>query len=69
MLRDVLMCTGDTGVITYHWVKKHTSPVPDFSTMVSYLYTVGGLGVLFLTLDSTTVATRRRFCNGPESMK
>lgn len=34
MLRDVLMCNSDTGLITYHWIKGRLSPMPDFSTMV-----------------------------------
>ncbi|KAG4439013.1 hypothetical protein IFR05_005529 [Cadophora sp. M221] len=32
MLREVLMCQSDTGLITYHWVKNFSTPMPDFST-------------------------------------
>ncbi len=35
MLRDVLMCHSDTGLIVYHWIKGYVSPMPDFSTLVS----------------------------------
>ncbi|TFK37916.1 hypothetical protein BDQ12DRAFT_606952, partial [Crucibulum laeve] len=33
MLRTVITCTGDVGVITYDWVKGNDSPSPNFNTM------------------------------------
>lgn len=35
MLRESIMCHGDTTLITYHWVQGYVDPVPDFSTVVS----------------------------------
>lgn len=32
MLRQRIMCTGDVGLITSHWVKGHKLPYPDFNT-------------------------------------
>ncbi|KAF9005459.1 hypothetical protein BDQ17DRAFT_1540840 [Cyathus striatus] len=32
MLRQRLMCTADTGIITFHWVHGWRSPYPNFST-------------------------------------
>ncbi|EED83399.1 predicted protein [Postia placenta Mad-698-R] len=32
MLRQQIMCTGDTGLVTFHWVEGHVSPWPDFNT-------------------------------------
>ncbi|KAF2653668.1 hypothetical protein K491DRAFT_694509 [Lophiostoma macrostomum CBS 122681] len=34
ILRQVLMCNGDMGLVMFHWVRDHgPSPYPDFSTM------------------------------------
>ncbi|KAM3511387.1 hypothetical protein MY11210_004996 [Beauveria gryllotalpidicola] len=33
MLREAIMCHGDTTLIVYHWVDGYSDPVPDFSTM------------------------------------
>lgn len=35
MLRESIMCHGDTTLIVYHWIKGYADPVPDFSTVVS----------------------------------
>ncbi|KAK2011971.1 hypothetical protein LZ32DRAFT_320239 [Colletotrichum eremochloae] len=32
MLRQALMCFGDTGLVTFHWVEDTRVPVPDFNT-------------------------------------
>jgi hypothetical protein len=32
MLRQKLMCDADSTLITYNWIKKHTSPHPNFNT-------------------------------------
>lgn len=32
MLRQQIMCTGDIGLVTFHWVEGHVSPWPDFNT-------------------------------------
>ena len=32
MLRQVLMCNADMGIIPLNWVKNKTMPVPDFNT-------------------------------------
>ncbi|KAJ4155616.1 hypothetical protein LMH87_000853 [Akanthomyces muscarius] len=32
ILRQVITCYGDTGLITYHWVQGNPVPYPDFST-------------------------------------
>jgi len=39
MLRELLMCRADTTLITYHWRKGFSGPVPDFSTRVSSIRT------------------------------
>ncbi|KAL7946385.1 tat pathway signal sequence [Trichoderma barbatum] len=33
MLRESIMCHGDTTLIVYHWIKGYADPVPDFSTI------------------------------------
>ncbi|KAL6832776.1 tat pathway signal sequence [Trichoderma camerunense] len=33
MLRESIMCHGDTTLIVYHWINGYADPVPDFSTM------------------------------------
>ncbi|KAL7937842.1 tat pathway signal sequence [Trichoderma chlorosporum] len=33
MLRESIMCHGDTTLIVYHWIKGYVDPVPDFSTV------------------------------------
>ncbi|EGX96356.1 hypothetical protein CCM_01012 [Cordyceps militaris CM01] len=33
MIREAIMCHGDTSLIVYHWVDGYNDPVPDFSTM------------------------------------
>ncbi|KAG5994684.1 hypothetical protein E4U43_003193 [Claviceps pusilla] len=33
MIRQALMCNGDTGLITFHWVRGISVPTPDFHTM------------------------------------
>jgi len=36
ILRQVLMCNGDMGLVMFHWVSGiGPAPYPDFSTMVS----------------------------------
>ncbi|KAF2099767.1 hypothetical protein NA57DRAFT_75271 [Rhizodiscina lignyota] len=35
ILRQVLMCNSDTGLIMYHWFKGRPAPMPDFSTVYS----------------------------------
>jgi hypothetical protein len=32
MIRQVLMCHADTGLITFHWTEEKIVPTPDFST-------------------------------------
>ncbi|KAL6698591.1 tat pathway signal sequence [Trichoderma pleuroticola] len=32
MLRESIMCHGDTTLIVYHWINGYADPVPDFST-------------------------------------
>lgn len=32
MIRQVLMCHADTGLVLFHWIEKKIVPVPDFST-------------------------------------
>ncbi|KUJ22169.1 uncharacterized protein LY89DRAFT_768471 [Mollisia scopiformis] len=32
-LRQKLMCDADVGIITYDWLEKHKSPVPNFNTV------------------------------------
>ncbi|CEJ86499.1 hypothetical protein VHEMI04123 [[Torrubiella] hemipterigena] len=32
ILRQVLSCNGDAGLITYHWVKGNPTTYPDFNT-------------------------------------
>ncbi|KAH8717360.1 Cyclochlorotine biosynthesis protein O [Beauveria bassiana] len=34
MIREAIMCHGDTSLIVYHWINGYKDPVPDFSTMV-----------------------------------
>ncbi|KGQ11832.1 hypothetical protein BBAD15_g2423 [Beauveria bassiana D1-5] len=34
MIREAIMCHGDTSLIVYHWIDGYKDPVPDFSTMV-----------------------------------
>jgi hypothetical protein len=31
MIRQVLMCNGDTGLILYHWTEQEMNPYPDFN--------------------------------------
>ncbi|EJP70447.1 tat pathway signal sequence [Beauveria bassiana ARSEF 2860] len=33
MIREAIMCHGDTSLIVYHWIDGYKDPVPDFSTM------------------------------------
>ena len=33
MLRQVLMCNADTGIITYEWVNGSKEPLPNFNTV------------------------------------
>ncbi|KAM3550205.1 hypothetical protein ARSEF4850_008456 [Beauveria asiatica] len=33
MIREAIMCHGDTSLIVYHWIDGYNDPVPDFSTM------------------------------------
>ncbi|KAE9367279.1 hypothetical protein N431DRAFT_320380, partial [Stipitochalara longipes BDJ] len=32
IIRQVLMCNADLGLITFHWVKDNPTPYPDFNT-------------------------------------
>ncbi|KAI1191195.1 hypothetical protein F5B17DRAFT_426840 [Nemania serpens] len=32
IIRQVIMCNGDTGLITFHWVANNPVPYPDFNT-------------------------------------
>ena len=32
ILRQVIMCNGDTSLLTFHWVKDNPFPYPDFNT-------------------------------------
>ena len=32
MLRQLLMCNADVGIISFHWVKGYKRPYPDFNT-------------------------------------
>ncbi|PCH36658.1 hypothetical protein WOLCODRAFT_82383, partial [Wolfiporia cocos MD-104 SS10] len=32
MMRQIMMCTGDVGTITFDWVRGHKSPYPNFNT-------------------------------------
>ncbi|RDW68187.1 hypothetical protein BP6252_09583 [Coleophoma cylindrospora] len=41
MLREALMCHGDTTLIVYHWIEGYADPVPDFSTMTGSVLVVG----------------------------
>ncbi|KAI1122363.1 hypothetical protein F5Y10DRAFT_271146 [Nemania abortiva] len=33
IIRQVVMCNGDTGLITFHWVEENRAPYPDFNTL------------------------------------
>lgn len=33
MLRTILSCNADPGIVTFNWVEGHESPMPDFSTV------------------------------------
>ena len=35
ILRQVLMCNSDTGLVVFHWVQGIGAPTPDFSTAVN----------------------------------
>ena len=67
MLRDALMCSADTGLITYHWIKGYSSPMQDFSTLVSYDTQIPQVHAL--TFHSTLTGTQRRSYNGQGNMK
>ncbi|RDW57656.1 hypothetical protein BP5796_12457 [Coleophoma crateriformis] len=41
MLREALMCHGDTTLIVYHWIEGYADPVPDFSTMDTIMSAFG----------------------------
>lgn len=32
MLRQQIMCTGDVGLLVFHWVEGHVNPWPDYNT-------------------------------------
>ena len=36
IIRQVLMCNGDMGLVMFHWIHGMAVPTPDFNTMVSY---------------------------------
>lgn len=33
MIRQNLVCNADAGIITYNWVKDHSTPYPNFNTL------------------------------------
>lgn len=60
MLRQALMCSGDTGLIAFYWNDSVALPVPSFDNMVSELQN------LAITLGLTNRA--KHFCRDEEQI-